>query len=474
MSGLYASLRRSSNLLIDNPSLWLRPLLVVGLLLLSAASPLLLRHRFGALLLVAIPALGAAMILLRRPALGLIALIAAGLIVPMQFGQINASVIVLAALIGLWLLDMVAVQRRIWIVPSRTYLPLLGLVTVTIVSFFVGQFPWFIFAPQSAPLSAQLGGLAIFILSAGAFLLVANQVKELRWLEWMTWIFIILGGSFITGWIVSSVGQVTGRLFQVPATGGSSMFWTWLVALSFSQAVFNRKLRPGWRLALGGVAVATLYVGFVLNSGWKSGYLPPLVAVAVIISLRSWRTALAMVPVAAIGFWYLTSDAVATDEYSYSTRIDAWIIMLEIIKASPILGFGPANYYYYTPLFRIRGYFVPFNSHSQYFDIVAQVGLLGLAFFLWFFAEVGRLGWRLRTQAEEGFARAYVFGVLGGVAGTVVAAALADWVIPFVYNIGFSGFRGSILAWLFMGGLVSIDRITSLQAQAKLAAAEAQ
>ena len=47
---------------------------------------------------------------------------------------------------------------------------------------------------------------------------------------------------------------------------------------------------------------------------------------------------------------YLSSQAIATDEYSYSTRVDALLIMLEIIKVNPILGFGPANYTFYTPL----------------------------------------------------------------------------------------------------------------------------
>ena len=58
-----------------------------------------------------------------------------------------------------------------------------------------------------------------------------------------------------------------------------------------------------------------------------------------------------------------------------------------------------------------------------------------------------------------GFAQAYIYGALGGVVGTLVAALLVDWVLPFVYNIGFTGFRGSLLLWLFLGGLVSIEQL---------------
>ncbi len=42
-----------------------------------------------------------------------------------------------------------------------------------------------------------------------------------------------------------------------------------------------------------------------------------------------------------------------------------------------------------------------FNSHNNYVDIVAQIGLLGLAAFLWFFWEAGKLGWHLRSIVTE-------------------------------------------------------------------------
>jgi O-antigen ligase len=157
---------------------------------------------------------------------------------------------------------------------------------------------------------------------------------------------------------------------------------------------------------------------------------------------------------------------IGTDTYSWGTRLDAWFIVIEIAKASPIFGLGFANYYWYALYFPIRGYFVPFNSHSQYIDIIAQTGILGLLSFLWIFFAVGRLGWQLRETAPEGFPRAYTYGVIGGVAGTLVAAGLVDWVLPFAYNIGLAGFRASILPWIFMGGLVCIEQLVRQQALA--------
>jgi O-antigen ligase len=242
-----------------------------------------------------------------------------------------------------------------------------------------------------------------------------------------------------------------------PAVG--TVFYVWLVAVAFSQAMFNGDLHPGWRLALGGLVLVTLFILFVLKFADKSGWLSTFACIVAIIAARSWRASLALVPVVAIAVLYLWTGLVSTDEYSISTRFDAWIIMAQIIKINPVLGLGFANYYWYTPLFPIRGYAVSFNSHNNYVDIVAQTGLVGLVCFLWILWEVGWLGWSLRKQVPSGFAQAYVYGTLGGLVGMVVAGMFGDWVLPFFYNIGLSGFRSSMLGWLFLGGLVSLSQM---------------
>jgi O-antigen ligase len=125
------------------------------------------------------------------------------------------------------------------------------------------------------------------------------------------------------------------------------------------------------------------------------------------------------------------------NSYSLMTRLEAWRIVFEIVKVNPFLGLGPSNYYFYTPLFPILGYSVQFNSHNNYVDIIAQTGILGLLCFLWLAWEIGLLGWKLRERVPQGsFSRAYVYGALGGLAGSLAAAMLGDWLIPFVYNIG--------------------------------------
>jgi O-antigen ligase len=437
-------------------------LVVAGVLLFSIVLPFALSAERLALIAAAVVGVGGVILLVRYPQFALFTLIPVGLVMPSPQlpGGFNVAVILLLLLVGLWVLQIFLRKQAAEVVESRTIRPLMYLLAVAVLAFVVGQLPWFS-VPTRAPLDAQIGGLMIFVLAVGAFLLAANQIKDLRWLERMTWALILLGGLFALGW-VTPLGSVTSRLFQIAATS-NAIFWTWLVALSLSQALFNDKLTLFWRGVAGGIFLLALYVAFVLQYDWKSAWLPPLAAIAAMMAAWSWRlgvwlTICGYVPAQIVG-----SQAIASDEYSYSTRLDAWIIVLDMLKTNPILGFGPANYYWYTPLFRIRGYAVRFNSHNQYLDILAQVGILGLLCVLWFFVEAGLLGWRLRERVPAGFARSYVYGALGGLAGTVVSGMLVDWFLPFTYNIGLNGFRSSVFAWLFLGGLVAIEQTVRRQ-----------
>jgi hypothetical protein len=153
---------------------------------------------------------GVVLILRRWPALGPIMIFLSSMFLPFSGpGGFNAAVLGVFLVLGLWLLDMLVRQRKIQLVPSRTTLPLIVFIIISILSFGLGQLPWYPFARQ-APLNAQLGGFAIFVPSAGAFLLVANGLQDLNWLKAFTWVFLFLGG-LCSGTVVAGVSAVVIR-----------------------------------------------------------------------------------------------------------------------------------------------------------------------------------------------------------------------------------------------------------------------
>lgn len=393
--------------------------------------------------------------LLRLPTLGFILIFLGGMFVSFSGpGGLNAAVLMAALMFGLWILEMLVIRRQFALIRSSVILPIMIFLAISVVAFGMGQTPWFVFARQ-APLDAQVGGFTIFVFSVGVTLSAAHLIKDIRWLEIIVWVFIGLGAFYVLGKAVG-LSYVT-RLYNIGFTSGS-MFWTWLVALAFGQLVYNNKLKLRAKGLLVAIVLLTLYVAIVQAYDWKSGWVPPLVVVLVILGIRYRKIVVFMVPFVLIGAVYVVFDLVALEDYSWGTRVDAWRILLEISRISPLLGMGFSNYYWYTPLFPIRGWYVSFNSHSQYVDLIAQTGYLGLLCFLWIFFTLGRISWNLSQQVPNGFARAYAFGALAGIAGTLVAAFLGDWILPFVYNVGLFGFRASVLPWIFMGGLLAIEQ----------------
>ncbi len=419
---------------------------------------------------IAVGGIAGLFVLIRTPELGLATLLIAALSIPFTFGTgtqtpLHAAVVLIPVLLVLWVSTMV-LRKSARLAPSIVNLPLIGFAVSVTISLLAGNLLWSYFA-RTASLQSQLGGWAIFVFSAGVFLLVGNQINDLKWLKAFTIIFLTLAGLVVLGRIVMPLSAITTRLVVDPGALGS-LFWVWLVALAGGQALFNRSLNNAIRLLLTASVIATLVYGYFISRAWVSGWLPPLVAAMALIWLRSWRAGL-LVSIAAL-LTILVRDPgildnlVGLKQYSIDTRLEAWEIMFQyVIPLNPILGLGPANYYFYTPLFPILGYAVSFNSHNQYVDLIAQTGVVGLVIFAWLMASIARVGWGLRTRVADEFARGYVYGCLGGLAGTLWAGVHGDWFIPFVYNIGLTGFRASMLGWFFLGGLVAIEQMVKRQ-----------
>jgi O-antigen ligase len=441
----------------------LRLLLIIGppLLVLLISFTLSLTQSF--IVLGGIAALAGFWVLLRWPSLGTAALVASSIIVPFSLStgtktNIHLPVLIIPALIGLWVFDKVARERRIHFDRSRASLAAVGLGVTAALAFTLGQLPWFPLAP--APLTAQLGGVAIFLLSAGIFLLAAYRIGGRQWLQRLTWLYLFLG----TLRLIVALAPVRTPLRALFQTDIGSLFLTWMIALAFSQALFNRRLHVIWRIALGLVVFLVFFLTVFRLRSWASGWMPGLVAIVVIIFV--WRPRLGLLLGLIVGggtlffIQEIIGQVVVQDNfYSVSTRLAAWGVLADLIKVNPLLGLGPANYYWYTPLYSILGYYVQFNSHNQYIDVIAQTGLLGMACFIVWAVAVARLGWRLRQKAAAGFEQAYVYGALGGLAGMLFAGMLGDWILPFVYNVGMRGFSTSMMGWFFLGGLVALERI---------------
>ncbi len=406
--------------------------------------------------IAAISGLAVMLVLLRNLSLGYLLILLGGMFVPFRGpGGFNASILAIILLVFLWFMDLFIVKRKLEIVPSRALRPPLYFLLISIIAFGMGQISWYILARQP-PLDAQVGGFAIYFFLVATMVATPGIIREIRWLKIVVWAFVALGTIYVLGRIaqLSVIDTIYQRGFYA-----NSMFWTWLVALPLGQAIYNGRLKTGQRLLLYVVILATFYVALVQQNDWKSGWVPPAVAAAFLIGWRFRKVAIFSVPFVFLVAIYLAQSLIATDLYSWGTRVDAWLVVLDISRANPFFGLGFTNYLWYAPLFSIRGYRISFSSHSQFVDLLAQTGVLGFLCFLWIFVELVRLAWNLMNKVPDGFGRGYVYGTLAGIVGSLIAAFLVDWILPFAYNIGLEGVRASILPWIFFGGLVSVEQL---------------
>jgi hypothetical protein len=91
------------------------------------------------------------------------------------------------------------------------------------------------------------------------------------------------------------------------------------------------------------------------------------------------------------------------------------------------------------------------STHSNFIDIVAQTGIVGLLAFGWLGASLFWVLCKGCRRWRGGLYGGYASAALGGFAGATIAMALGDWVIPFVYNQGIVGFRYTVHTWVFLG-----------------------
>lgn len=394
----------------------------------------------------------------------LVAVVLSTVVSPAVPGSQYFSLAIVLGACAMWGMELV-VRKTASFHRDRSVLAAVTLMAVALLSFVVGQYPWF--PVEGAPMRAQLGGLSLLIASGGLFLATGHQLRSVAQLRRLTWLFVVLGAFFVVQQSLSSTPLEALNTITQPDMVGS-LFWTWFVAITVSQAFINTQLRPVARAALLLVGVLALGRGLVIAFSWVSGWLPPLVAVIVIMVMRVPRFTLCSVAVLAAPALALSGAAMDAlmqgESYSMTTRAEAVRVVVAILERNPLLGYGPANYYHYAQLFPIMGWWVRFNSHNNYLDIVAQMGIVGLAAFVWFAAGAVATAWRVRRGAADGFVRAYATSVIAGVIASMVSGLLADWVLPFTYNVGIKGFRSSLLFWLFSGGALALARMAAAQA----------
>ena len=412
------------------------------------------------LVLIAVAAPPVVLLALNRLEYGVLALLLTAAFVRASLptgtqSRIVASLLLTAALSGIWLGRMLVVEKRLHLKPTRTNVPVMGIIAVSIASYLWGNAfrDPLVMVWRTWP-AVQLGALGVMVLLPCAFLLTVNCITETRWLKALYWIMVAIGAMSM----ILDFANLPGRFINV---GG--LFSLWFVSLTYGQVLFNKKLPSAVRLGLALLLCGWLYRKFIVEVYWFSGWLPSLMAMGVITLLRSRKAlvVLLLIMIVYLGLnwnYYSTFVLARESEESGVTRLAAWEMNWQVTSRHLLLGTGPAGYAaYYMSYFPTRA----MATHSNYIDILSQLGVVGLAFYLWFLAALIVTGMKLRNRVkgEGDFVEGLAAGTLGGCIGLIVAMGLGDWVIPFVYTQTIAGFDYALYGWMWLGAMVSLAHV---------------
>jgi len=445
------------------------PLVVVGVL----GASLALGFIASGYVLAGLVGLLGLLVLLIRPELGLIVLVAVALVAKFDIPtgtevELNPATMMVPALAGLLLLAVLT-RRPVKLATSRVLLPMAVFLVASLVSMFIGDATWDPFVPRGGNfILVQLAQWALYAFAFIAFWLAASLGRDAPWLKWMTMTFLVIGGLLA---VLTSLPQTWSMAYAV-ATAAiiRAPFWVLLAAVAGGQLLFNTGLSPRKQLALAGLVVVSVVYTFFIQRESASFWVGVGAALAILAWLRfrrlRWVALLIVVLLLLSGLAFPAVWNFAGGEAEWTTSGQSRLVLVQRVLSvslrNPVTGLGPAAYRNYastTPLAYGRAFWIQpqINSHNNYVDIFAQFGLVGLAIVGWMGLEIGRLGLSLLDHYQDGFEAGYVRGVIAAGAGAAVIMFFADWILPFVYNIGFRGFQASVLFWLFLGGLVALE-----------------
>ncbi|HRF47672.1 MAG TPA: O-antigen ligase family protein [Anaerolineales bacterium] len=346
--------------------------------------------------------------------------------------------------------------RKPWpFLPSAINRPFIAWAIAVLISWFwgvafrdVGLWIW-----PSFPF-VQAASAVVMIMLPFALMLTAHFLTTERHLK-------ILVGLFLIGGVLGLIPRF--NLASLPVNIGG-MFNMWVIALAGSLALFGTRFAPWQRLLFGLLAGLYLVWGTVLHVTWLAGWLPGVVALAVMIVNRSKFAAIftGLLVVGVLLASLASVDQIIANENaeSGSTRLAAWAINWSITKDHLLFGTGPAGYaaYYMT--------YLPSSAmatHSNYIDILSETGLVGTAAYMWLWATVLWVGFRVvhRLRGRGDFLQALANAAFAGAVACIVIMGFGDWLIPFAYTQTIMGFDYAVYNWIFVGTLLVVDRLTA-------------
>lgn len=368
--------------------------------------------------------------------------------------RIAISMVLVVAFLGVWVLRFMTVERRFNLVASPANKPVLLFMLIVLISLFWSNIfrDSIVVTSRNAFVVQAASGVVMAMLPA-AVLLVMNGVTERK--HWAVLVVVMLAAGV---WLLPR------QLGLIPGLPGNSngQFTMWVVVLALGIVLFD-KTAPLWvRGALAALSVGWLYWALGMAITWLSGWFTSVVALVILVWMRSKKLFAGLMLVfllaIALNWSFVENQFLAEQDESGYTRLEAWYMNWTITRDHWLFGTGPAGYAAYYM------FYFPTNAmatHNNYIDVVSQLGLTGFGVLMWMFGVFLWRGARLcqRLRGRGDLVEAVANATLAGTWGCLAAMMLGDWMFPFAYTQTIMGFNYAVYSWLFIGVMMTLDRL---------------
>lgn len=284
----------------------------------------------------------------------------------------------------------------------------------------------------TTPLFYVLKYVEYFVL----YFIVLNNIHSTNQIKRFTWALLL------TGLIVSvvAIAQIpSGRRVTAPFEGehgepntlGGYLIFAGAIAAGLSLNMGKSWMRVALRLL-----IVTMFIPYVYTLSRGSYLALPFVYLTLLVYQKKSRAAMIILAVAVVGIVSVAVPGTVRDrisgtfkdsdyqalygtaslggvavDASVSARIDAWGGAMERIMESPIWGLGVTGYGFVD---------------AQYPRILVEVGLLGVASFVFLMSAVFREANKVIRAPPDDFVRGLAVGVVAGTVGLLVHALGAN------------------------------------------------
>ena len=277
------------------------------------------------------------------------------------------------------------------------------------------------------------------------FVLLLNGIKTRRALQLVCGAFllsVLFGslwalGDFAAGYSEATKAGLLGKrhAVQVHSLGHPNHTATYLaMMLAFSLGHVVSLGEEKWFRWLSGVTAVVVMVALLLTFS-RSAMLASVVMILGLGVMHRRGRKLASVSVlvlflALAGAGMLKENKMGVFSFFHpikslplADRFVVWEGILRMLEERPIVGMGPRNFNYIPKerygIPRSQAYFN--HAHSLYFNVAAEMGLLGVATLAVWLVIYGATGWRLYNRATSDHERALGLASLGVLAVLTVS-----------------------------------------------------